>query len=128
MGRSLGARCTAVKADNVARRQAWQSMRIMRRFTRADILTTAAIDSSNLNKYVQALIRFGFLEVCYPRKCGVAGSSDVLKITRDTGPRPPIMHSDQSMTDPNTGDRWYTPNVEDSPLNSDQPQTMKDSA
>ena len=106
MARTKGARCTEAKADNLSRKQAWQTMRIMRRFTRADILTTAAIEKSNLDKYIRALVRCNFLVVAQERVSGRPGSRDVLRIARDNGPRPPILHTDGSMTDPNTGDRW----------------------
>jgi hypothetical protein len=109
MARTHGARSTVVKADNLARRQAWTTMRIMRRFTRADVLTTATITKSNLDKYVKGLLRCGFLVVQQERVSGSPGSRDVLRIARDTGPRPPIMHKDGSMLDPNTGDTWYVP-------------------
>lgn len=113
MGRTIGSRCTEAKADNVARRQAWQSMRIMRRFTRGDILTTADIEKSNLGKYVKGLLRCNFLDVAQGRANGRPGSSDVLRIARDNGPRPPILHNDGSMTDPNTGERWIPEGVAD---------------
>jgi hypothetical protein len=109
MARTLGARSTVVKADNLARRQAWTTMRIMRRFTRADVLVTATITKSNLDKYVKGLLRCGFLVVQQERVSGSPGSRDVLRIARDTGPRPPILHKDGSMLDPNTGDTWYVP-------------------
>ncbi len=112
MGRSIGARCTVPKVDNVARRQAWQSMRIMRRFTHADILTTAAINKSNLGKYITGLLRCNFIDLAQPRVNGRPGSNDVLRIARDNGPRPPILHKDGSMTDPNTGERWIPEGVE----------------
>ncbi len=107
MARTKGARSTVVKADNVARKQAWQTMRIMRRFTRGDVLTTAAIAKSNLDKYVRALIATEFLEVAQERLSGRPGSRDVLRMRRDNGPRPPLLHKDGSVTDPNTGERWY---------------------
>lgn len=106
MARTKGARCTEAKADNLSRKQAWQTMRIMRRFTRADILTTADIAKSNLDKYVRALLRCNFLVVAQERVSGRPGSRDVLRIARDNGPRPPILHIDGSVTDPNTGERW----------------------
>lgn len=109
MARTLGARSMVVKSDNLARRQAWTTMRIMRRFTRADVLTTATITKSNLDKYVKGLLRCGFLVVQQERISGSPGSRDVLRIARDTGPRPPILHKDGSMLDPNTGDTWYVP-------------------
>jgi len=83
-------------------------MRILRRFTRADILTTAAIERSNLTKYIRALVDCGFVAIEQNRN-GMAGSRDVLRIARDNGPQAPVMHRDGSMTDPNTGDCWYVP-------------------
>lgn len=81
-------------------------MRIMRRFTRADILTTAAINQSNLDKYLRALINTGFVVVQQERVSGRPGSRDVLRIARDNGPKPPVAHTDGSMLDPNTGQTW----------------------
>lgn len=112
MGRTIGARCTEAKADNVARRQAWQSMRIMRRFTRAAILISAEINESNLRKYIKGLLRCNFLDIAQERVSGRPGSVDVLRMARDNGPRPPILHIDGSMTDPNTGERWIPEGVD----------------
>lgn len=106
MPRHPGDRSAVVRPDNVSRRQAWQTMRIMRRFTRADILTTADIAKSNLDKYLRGLIVCGFVEISTDRVSGRPGSRDVLRIARDNGPRPPILHKDGSVTDPNTGERW----------------------
>jgi hypothetical protein len=112
MARLLGSRGTVVKADNVARRQAWQSMRIMRRFTRADILISAEINESNLRKFIKGLLRCNFLDLAQERVSGRPGSVDVLRMARDNGPRPPILHIDGSMTDPNTGERWIPEGAE----------------
>lgn len=106
MTRPRGSNCTGVKANNVFRAQAWQTMRIMRRFTRADVLTTTQTERSNLTKYIRALLDFGFLSID-SRRSGAAGSRDVLRMARDNGPLPPLLHTDGSMTDPNTGDCWH---------------------
>ena len=106
MARPNGSRSKVVKVANLARRQAWTSMRIMRRFTRGDILTTASITKTNLDQYVRGLLQCGFLAMQQERVNGRPGSRDVLRIARDTGPLPPIMHKEGSMLDTNTGITW----------------------
>lgn len=125
MARPRGSNCTGVKANNVFRAQAWQTMRIMRRFTRADVLTTTSTERSNLTKYIRALLDFGFLSIEVKRN-GAAGSRDVLRMARDNGPLPPLRHNDGSMTDPNTGDCWHliSDSANDSAINDEtQPGT-----
>lgn len=101
MGRTRGAISKAHHRGAEARLQAWQSMRIMRRFTRAAVLTTADIKKSNLGKYVNALRHAGYLRVARASISGKAGSHEVLELIKDTGPKAPIVGNDGQVFDPN---------------------------
>jgi hypothetical protein len=86
-------------------KQAWQSMRVMRRFTQAELLTVApAVTPSLLKRYVRSLTDAGFLRIVQARVNGRPGSSNVYMLVRDTGPVPPLRHTDgKGMHDGNTG-------------------------
>lgn len=103
MPRTPGAYATYSNAPQL--QQAWQSMRVMRRFTQADLLTVApAVGKSALTKYCRALEAAGFLRIVQPRLNGRPGSHNVYMLVRDTGPKAPIRHRDWSgVYDRNTG-------------------------
>lgn len=102
MARTKGSRNRVGPAG--ARTQAWQAMRVMRRFTTADILTTSEIEKSNLDVYLRGLYRTGYLVLVHDRVNGRPGSRNVWQLVRDTGPSAPFYRrSDGSMLDANTG-------------------------
>jgi hypothetical protein len=101
MGRTKGSISKAHHKGADGRLQAWQSMRIMRRFTRAAVLTTADIRKSNLGKYVKALQHAGYLRVAKACISGRAGSHEVLELIKDNGPKAPIVGNDGQVFDPN---------------------------
>lgn len=101
MARTHGSRNRVGPAG--ARTQAWQAMRVMRRFTSADILTTAEIGYSNLRDYLRALRGAGFVAIVQPRVSGRPGSRDLYQLLRDSGPQAPFHSRDDSMLDANTG-------------------------
>lgn len=113
MPRTKGAYSQVVKSDNQARLQAWQSMRIMRRFSRADLLSTATINRSNLEKYLKALIAVDIVRVAKPRVSGRPGSVDLLELVVNTGPKPPVPWKNGEVFDPNTNLVHYLEDVDD---------------
>lgn len=101
MARTPGAFCKA-RQHGEARAKAWQAMRVMRRFTVTDLVTTSGIGEDNCSKYVRRLARAKFLRLSKARACGVPGSCHVWLLVRDSGPRAPILRTDGTVYDPNT--------------------------
>ena len=82
----------------------WQSMRVMRRFTTANLQATAEAGESAVRKYLMALRQAGYVRLVQARSSGHAGSRDVWALVRDSGPAAPIRRADGSgVYDPNTG-------------------------
>lgn len=105
MARVKGAYCTTTKAPGLQR--AWQAMRVLRRFTTADVIMTAEVGESACRKYLRGLALTGFVALERERVSGRAGSRDVWRLVRDTGPKAPIRRWDGTgVYDPNTGDAW----------------------
>lgn len=88
-----------------ARQQAWQSMRIFIEFSQRDILATADIKPSNLNKFIGLLKRHGYVDVA--GGSGVSGQRNYQKsylLVRDTGPTAPIVYRETGLRDLNSGE------------------------
>lgn len=84
------------------RQQAWNSIRVLKRFTTAQIEATAEISRDNLRKYLKALDRAGYLVMVRPKQNGKSLGHAVWRLARDTGPRAPIVRTDSSgVYDPN---------------------------
>lgn len=113
MARTKGSYRRDVVKQPEGRLQAWQSMRIMRRFTRDDLLTTADVGKSNLEKYLKALIHVDIVRVAVPRVSGRPGSRDVLQLIVNTGPKPPVPWKNGQVYDPNTDMVHYVPGEEE---------------
>lgn len=84
-----------------ARGRCWQAMRILRRFTAADICATAEAGARNVNIYLQVLTRAGYLRVLQPQRPGVTGGHIVYLLVRNTGPYAPRVRSGGVLWDPN---------------------------
>lgn len=83
-----------------ARARAWQSMRILRRFTVADLQITAEIREENTRAFIRPLVAAGFLRVHAPRK-GYRDAA-IYQIVRDSGPLAPIPWKNGEVLDQNT--------------------------
>lgn len=89
------------------RQQAWNSMRVHKTFTAAQIRATAEIGEDNLKKLIQALHRAGYLRLQRPRQSGKTMGGAVWCLIRPTGPKCPIVRGDGAgVYDPNE-DRVY---------------------
>lgn len=89
--------------------QVWQAMRIMRRFSLPELVTTTTppVAYKTAAKYVARLRRCGYVRLTQPRHLGQPGSRDQLALVRDTGPAAPIpRHQAVAVYDPNTGRNW----------------------
>lgn len=78
---------------DTARQRIWQSMRIMRRFTIADLMRTTGSKHDNTRKYVVSLAVHGYVRentaAGYIR--GVKGAFKVWSITLNPGPDHPLV-------------------------------------
>ncbi|GCL64332.1 hypothetical protein [Pseudaquabacterium pictum] len=88
--------------------QAWQAMRILRRFTLPQLLTTCPLLAHRTARhYLGRLRRCGYVERVARRMSGVPGSYDTYSLRRNTGPVAPITRKGSlTMYDPNTQDVW----------------------
>ncbi len=103
MARTEGAYSTTSARAPMLHR-VWTSMRVMRRFTSADLQTTAEAGETAVQKFCRALLQAGYLVIAKPRVSGRPGSRDLYVLVRDTGPLPPIRREDGSgVYDQNTG-------------------------
>jgi hypothetical protein len=116
MARTHGAHTQVNRKGTDGRSQAWQAMRIMRRFTRADLLTVAQVGKDNLRKYVQALIEVGIVRVATERVNGRPGSRETLQLVQDLGPKSPVLWTNGEVFDPNKNEVHYVPKDSDEQL------------
>ena len=91
-------RALRVPKRTTIRQRAWNTMRITRTFTVADLTTAVAREGDgdveeNLRRYVAALARAGYLARAARRRPGTAPGSNgfaVYSLVRDTGPVAPV--------------------------------------
>jgi hypothetical protein len=101
MARTKGAVTKAPMKPSQARYRIWRSMRILRRFTIPQLAATAEAGVENVRAFVYKLIAHGYARRCAPRRIGVLGSHNVYMLFHDTGPKPPKIHHDGTIFDPN---------------------------
>lgn len=104
-GRVIGARSSRRPATD-ARARAWTSMRILRRFTAPDLITSASVTPENAQKYLRELERAGFIRRLPGFRSGVPGHFLTFQLVRNAGPKAPICSKDGLVLDPNTGTRY----------------------
>jgi hypothetical protein len=95
MARIKGSYSTVSQAPGL--QKVWQAMRVMRRFTTAELLMTTDASESAVMKYSRALAQAGYLRCVRARVSGRAGSRDVWQLVRDTGPLAPIRRWDRDL-------------------------------
>lgn len=91
-----------------ARQRMWQSMRVLRRFSAADLVSTAEVGLAHAQKYCRMLVAAGYLRIVQPKREGVAGGHAIFALLRDTGPHAPRM-TNEGVRDPNTQPHALTP-------------------
>ncbi|MCB1826645.1 MAG: hypothetical protein KDJ54_19505 [Candidatus Competibacteraceae bacterium] len=85
-----------------ARQRAWNGMRIFKRFSTVDLESSAEISTANLQKYVGALRRAGYVRLERPKRNGRALGHAIYRLVQCSGPRAPIVRNDGSgIYDPN---------------------------
>jgi hypothetical protein len=85
------------------RYRAWQAMRVLLRFTRAQLQVTSGIGWSNCICYLRALRRAGYVRVTQQQRRGQPGGYVAYHLIRNTGPLPPIIWDQGLVYDQNTG-------------------------
>lgn len=83
-----------------ARGQAWTTMRILRTFSLPDLERSAEISESNAKKYVQRLLKVGYLQLVQQRING-SRECNVYCLVRNFGPLAPVPRRDGTVFDPN---------------------------
>lgn len=96
----IGMHNTGVRRPT-ARDRVWQSMRILRRFTVAELAATAETGADNCAKYCRGLTRAGILRIAQAKQDGRKGGHTVYALQRDLGPHAPRLRVDGSTYDPN---------------------------
>lgn len=85
-----------------ARQRAWNAMRVLKVFDALGLEISAAISQANLEKYLKALYRAGYLHQDRPKQNGKSGGYVIWRLVGYTGPLAPIVRSDRSgVYDPN---------------------------
>lgn len=78
----------------VARQRAWNAIRIFKVFRASEIAACADINEANLQKYLLALQRAGYLRVERPKQNGKSLGHVVWRLVDNTGPHCPIVRQD----------------------------------
>lgn len=91
------------KHGNDARAQAWRSIRILRHFSIGEIVMTGNIQYDNARRYLQRLEACGVIRLQAKNRTGHAGSFKRWHLMHDLGPRAPIVRTNGSLYDPNSG-------------------------
>jgi hypothetical protein len=74
---------------NALRCKVWQSMRIMRRFTAAELCRTTGAQRNNVRKFIRQLERHGYVAQQGPYVGGRAGVFRGMRLVKDVGPNYP---------------------------------------
>lgn len=101
MSRAPGSHSTR-RPPTESRRRIWNSLRVLKRFTSAEVEATATVSRANLRQYLRALHRARIVAVAVPKRNGHARGHAVWRLVVDLGPLHPIPRSDGSgVYDPN---------------------------
>jgi hypothetical protein len=100
--------CTKRSQIQPGQQQAWQAMRILRRFTLPQLLTTCPrLAHRTARAYLARLRRCGYVVRVARRISGQPGGADSYSLVRNSGPQAPIARkATVSVFDPNTGLAW----------------------
>lgn len=78
-------------------------MRVLRRFTLPDLISTAEIGAANAKAYLIALRRTGYVRRIQAQRPGKGGHA-IYALARNTGPRAPMARANATVWDANTDD------------------------
>ncbi|EAU53560.1 hypothetical protein [Mariprofundus ferrooxydans] len=111
MARLIG--CGTKNPHRTSRYRAWQSMRMLRRFTIPEIVATAEISDSNATKYIRALVASGHLRIARAKRHGSAGGHAIYAVANNSGPIQPVAGKGGVVFDPNSGKTFDPAEVSD---------------
>jgi len=95
------------------RQRCWNSVRVLKKFSIADVATGADCSFSQASMYLMRLRRAGFVRCVQSPRADVAGVSALLFLQYDSGPKAPIPDDKKGqMLDQNTGKRHAYAEVE----------------
>jgi len=77
-------------------------MRILRRFSAPEIISTAESTHTNVMKYLRGLRKAGIVRVAREKINGAKGGHAIYQLVRDLGPIAPRLQSDRNVFDPNS--------------------------
>lgn len=82
------------QARKCQRQQIWQSMRILKRFSVADLCPTTEPEASyaNVQSFVSRLFKAGYLRKDGEAKRGFAGQQQTYVLKKDIGPIMPVLN------------------------------------
>ena len=105
MPRTKGAHTRRITLDN-SRYKAWQTMRLYKKrghvFALAELAATdPKLKADNIKVYCRGLVRHGYLQIVVAKANGRRGGHALYRLERDTGPRPPRLHQNGGLFDPN---------------------------
>lgn len=87
------------------RARIWNSMRVLRSFSRQELVSTAEAQPSNVRQYVLGLVRGGYVKALTSVDRGKKGGGAEFQLIRDTGPVAPRI-SHRGVVDPNLLDPY----------------------
>lgn len=86
-----------------ARQRLWNALRIFKLFSAAEIGPVADASPANVQKYLRALARAGYLRLERAKRNGCVDGHAVWRLLRNNGPHCPIVRNgDEGVYDPNT--------------------------
>lgn len=85
----------------VARQRIWQSMRIMRTFSKPDLVGPSDATYANVEQYVTALHRAEYLLIVRRAIEGKRDAHAIYRLIRDSGPHAPRLQRNGDTWDPN---------------------------
>ncbi len=98
-----------MKKEASNRQRIWNSMRIMQRFTIAQIVTTSEVSLSVARHYINTLQATGYLKMVRAQD-GKAGGYAIYQLVRNTGPKHPKTNPVQVALDQNNNE-FYLPDT-----------------
>lgn len=90
-----------VMDQHEGRARMWQSMRMLRTFTVADLQATAEVSRASATHYVRALLDAGYLQPAVRNARICRNKFRSYWLTKNTGPHAPRVSRDGSVFDPN---------------------------
>ncbi|MDO6542788.1 hypothetical protein [Photobacterium sanguinicancri] len=99
-GQRRGSGITHHRKVNKPRRRMWNTMRVLRKFSRIDLMMAAEVASSTVSSFTQRLEKAGYIrKICL--EGNKKGECAMYLLVRNTGPDSPVDRGKQGMWDVN---------------------------